>query len=197
MMPLHDQYKASKYLFNQAMASSSALCLAVTAIIFVLGICIEHQSANAQSVDIRLDSAISSGIIAGPDSNERQIKMNRSPLLLDIDVAFIFDGDESVEWVLGTLVQAEYTASYAINPQVRIRRKWKLLEGFAGVGLPFFFTPYTRFGTELSLGVAFPAEGAIALIGHGVLHTYFLGSDLSDGNPVFTMNGAVGLRVRF
>ena len=33
-------------------------------------------------------------------------------------------------------------------------------------------TPYTRFGTEL-FGVAFPAEGAIALIGHGVLQTYF------------------------
>ena len=154
-----------------------------------------HNEVQAQSLDVRLDSAISSGVIAGSTAGEMSI--NRSPLLLDIDAAFIFDGDESVEWVLGALIQAEYTPSYALNPQVRLRRRWKLLEGFAGVGLPFFMTPYTRFGTELSLGVAFPAEGAIALIGHGVLQTYFLGSDLSDGNPVFTMNGAVGLRVRF
>lgn len=167
--------------------------------IFVVTFCLSfgllQNSAQAQSLDIRLDSGLSSGVIVG--SQESEIKVNRSPIMLDIDAAFIFDGDESVEWVLGTLIQAEYTASYAINPQVRLRRRWKLLEAFAGFGIPFFLTPYTRFGTEISLGVAFPAEGAIALIGHGVLQTYFLGSDLSDGNPVFTMNGVVGLRVRF
>ena len=164
-------------------------------VIFALSFGVLQNSAQAQSLDIRLDSGLSSGVIVGSQVGE--IKVNRSPIMLDIDAAFIFDGDESVEWVLGTLIQAEYTPSYAINPQVRLRRRWKLLEAFAGFGLPFFFTPYTRFGTELSLGVAFPAEGAIALIGHGVLNTYFLGSDLSDGNPAFTMNGVVGLRVRF
>ena len=148
----------------------------------------------AQSVDVRLDSGISSGFLVG--SSQGELSVNRAPLMLDIDAAFIFDGDESVEWVLGTLVQTEYTPSYALNPQIRLRRNWKLLEGFAGVGIPFFFTPYTRIGTEISLGVAFPAEGAFALIGHGVLQTYFLGSDLSDGNPVYTMNGMVGLRIR-
>ena len=78
-----------------------------------------QSEAQAQSLDVRLDSAVSSGIIAGSTAGEMSI--NRSPLLLDIDAAFIFDGDESVEWVLGALIQAEYTPSYALNPQVRLR----------------------------------------------------------------------------
>jgi hypothetical protein len=187
------------YLGHVIQFSSQTFARLSSALLFVVTLSVSYSAiqnfAHAQSLDVRLDSAISSGVLVG--SNAREISVNRSPLTLDIDTAFIIDGDESIEWVLGTLIQTEYTPSYAINPQIRLRRRWKLLEAFAGFGLPFFFTPYTRFGTELSLGVAFPAEGAIALIGHGVLNTYFLGSDLSDGNPVFTMNGVVGLRVRF
>lgn len=180
---------------QRTLHTSASLLWGALAIALSFVSALNSEEAHAQSLDVRLDSAISSGIIAGSTAGEMSI--NRSPLMMDIDTAFILDGDESVEWVLGALIQAEYTPSYALNPQVRLRRRWKLFEGFAGVGLPFFMTPYTRFGTELSIGVAFPAEGPFALIGHGILQTYFLGSDLSDGNPVFTMNGAVGLRVRF
>ncbi len=155
----------------------------------------EAGSTQAQSLDVRLDSGISGGILLGSQSKE--IAVGRSPFMLDIDAAFIFDGDESVEWVLGTLIQTEYLAAFAVNPQVRLRRRWKDLESFAGFGIPFFVTPYTRFGTEISLGVAYPAEGPIALIGHGVLNAYFFGSDLADDNPIFTMNGVVGVRARF
>ena len=189
------QFKTlSSYRFFNRIQSLYAKGNMLTLSVFILiGLGIT-TTAHAQSLDVRLDSGISSGFLVG--SSQGELSVNRSPLLIDIDAAFILDGDESVEWVLGTLVQTEYTPSYAINPQVRLRRHWKLLEGFAGVGLPFFFTLYTRFGTEISLGVAFPAEGPFALVGHGVLQTYFLGSDLSDGNPVFTMNGMVGLRIR-
>ena len=188
MSPKHYHYLST---FIKSKGIKNALLLAV----FGFSILWSAGAVQAQSLDVRLDSGISSGILVG--SQARELSIGRSPFMLDIDAAFIFDGDESVEWVLGTLIQAEYLTSYAINPQVRLRRKWKLLAGFAGFGIPFFLTPYTRFGTELSLGVAFPAEGPIALIGHGVLNTYFLGSDLSDGNPMFTMNGVIGIRARF
>ena len=195
MKRLLDSYHLTRHFSSgYSFHSSAILCLAG------LLMCVSWLSplgseAQAQSLDINLDSSVSSGLMVGP--NGREISISRSPLLLDIDAAFIFDGDESVEWVLGSLIQAEYTPAFAINPQVRLRRKWSLFEAFAGVGVPFFFKPYTRFGTELSLGFSFPSEGAIAFIGHANLQTYFLGSDLPDSNTVFTMNGAVGVRMRF
>jgi hypothetical protein len=153
------------------------------------------ESVQAQSLDVKLDSSLSSGLIVGP--NGREVSVGPAPLLIDFDAAFIFDGDESLEWVLGSIIQAKYTPAFAINPQVRLRRRWKLLEGFGGLGLPFFFTPYTRFGFELSLGASFPAEGAVALVAQTNLQSYFLGSDLPDDHAVFTINGAVGVRIRF
>ena len=180
----------SSSLFSALVILSLSLMLTCISWVSPLG-----SEAQAQSLNINLDSSVSSGIMVGP--NGRKISVSRSPLLLDLDAAFIFDGDDSVEWVLGSLIQAEYTPAFAINPQVRLRRRWSLFEAFAGVGVPFFFKPYTRFGTELSLGFSFPAEGAIAFIGHANLQTYFLGSDLPDSNTVFTMNGAVGVRMRF
>ena len=185
---------------RHSLVHSAALSFVATLTLSLFLTCVSSlstlgQEAQAQSLNINLDSSVSSGLMVGPSG--REISVSRSPLLLDFDAAFIFDGDESVEWVLGTLIQAEYTPAFAINPQVRLRRRWSIFEGFAGVGIPFFFKPYTRFGSELSLGFSFPAEGAIAFIGHANLQTYFLGSDLPDSNTVFTMNGAVGVRMRF
>jgi hypothetical protein len=118
-------------------------------------------------------------------------------LLLDFDVAFIFDGDQSVEWVVGSLIQMEYTPAVAFNPQVRIRRQKGLFEGFAGVGLPFYVAPLTRFGTELSLGFSFPTNSPIALVANVSMSSYFLGSDLPDDSAVFLFNGAAGVRLTF
>lgn len=153
------------------------------------------SQAHAQSLDIKFDSSLSSGVMVGPNGSE--VSMRRAPLLLDFDAAFIFDGDESVEWVLGSLIQTEFTPGFALNPQIRLRRKWKLMEGFAGVGLPFFMKPYTRLGTELSFGGSFPTGSALALVAQVNLQTYFWGSDLPENHTVFTINGAVGVRMRF
>lgn len=175
--------------------SRAPLLGALCAILTVLTVSV-HEG-HAQSLDVKLDSSLSSGLIVGPDG--REISVGPSPLLIDFDAAFIFDGDESIEWVLGTMIQAKYTPAFAINPQVRLRRTWDALniEGFGGVGVPFFFTPYTRFGLELALGASFPSEGPVALVVQSNLQTYFLGSDLPDDHAVFTINGAAGVRIRF
>lgn len=191
----HSQAKVASsdahILVQRTLALLFATMLSTVGALYGLGV----DEACAQSVDIKLDSALSSGLMVGP--NGREISVTRAPLLIDIDAAFIFDGDEGVEWVLGSLIQAEYTPAFALNPQVRLRRTWKQLEMFAGAGLPFFFMPYTRFGSEFSLGLSFPKEGAISLVGNVNLQTYFLGSDLPEDSTVFTMNGAVGVRMRF
>ena len=151
--------------------------------------------SSAQSLDLRLDSSMSSGVLLGPAGGK--VSVGRAPTLLDLDVAMIFDGDESVEWVIGTLAQVEYTPAFAINPQVRLRRRKGDFEGFAGLGLPIFISPLSRIGTEFSLGFSFPAEGAIAFLANANMHTYFMGSDLPDDNTVLTLTAAAGLRLRF
>ena len=153
------------------------------------------NSSAAQSLDIKLDSSVSSGLMIGP--NGREVSLRRAPLYLDFDAIFIFDGDQSIEWVLGSILQTEYTPGFAFNPQVRLRRKWSVFEMFAGVGLPFFIQPYTRFGTELSLGGSMPTSSSLALIGQVSVQTFFMGSDLPDDHTVISVNGSLGVRMRF
>ena len=152
-------------------------------------------TAQAQSLDLKFDSAVSSGIIVGPAG--REVSIGRSPLLLDLDLAFIFDDDQTLEWVMGTLIQMEYTPAVALNPQVRLRRRKGPFEGFAGLGVPVYIAPLTRIGTEFSFGFSFPAESALAFLANINLRTYFMGDDLPDETTVFMFTGAVGLRLRF
>jgi len=153
------------------------------------------QSASAQSLDIKLDSAVSSGILLGPSGGD--VIIGRSPMLLDFDAAFIFDNDESVVWVLGSMMQIENRPALAVNPQVRLRRTKGPFESFVGVGIPWYVAPLTRFGTELSFGVALPLTSPLALVLNANVSAFFLGSDLPDDSTVFFFNGAAGIRMRF
>ena len=157
--------------------------------------CATITVAQAQSLDVKLDSSLSSGMLIGPANSE--ISVVRAPLLLDFDVAFTFDKDPSLEWVLGTMVQLENLPAFALNPQVRLKRQKGPFEGFAGLGVPFFLTPYTRVGTELSLGFSFPARTSLAFVANINARTYLLGSDLPEDSPVITLTGAVGIRLCF
>jgi hypothetical protein len=153
------------------------------------------QEAAAQSLDIKLDSALSSGVLLGPSGSD--VIIGRSPMLVDFDAAFIFDGDENVEWVLGSMMQIENRPALAINPQVRLRRTKGPFETFVGVGIPWYIAPLTRFGTELSFGVALPLTSPLALVFNFNVSSFFMGSDLPDDSTVFFFNGAAGIRMRF
>jgi hypothetical protein len=153
------------------------------------------RPAAAQSLDVRLDSALSGGLMVG--SAGRETIVGASPMLMDFDAAFIFDGDESVEWVLGALMQMQYTPAFGLNPQVRLRRHAGPFETFAGVGVPVYVAPLTRLGAEVNLGGAFPKDAPLALVASVSATTFFMGADLPEGSAVFTFNGAVGLRLTF
>jgi hypothetical protein len=181
-------------LFTLLALCRRAIALATLTASLTLALCAPEHAA-AQSLDIKLDSAMSSGLTLG--SASQGVSLKRSPLLLDFDAAFIFDGDERVEWVLGSIMQLEDTSAIALNPQVRLRRSKGPFEFFTGVGLPFYLIPKTRFGPELSFGFALPLSSPIALVGGVNVSAFVLGSDLVDNTPVFTFNGAVGLRFRF
>ena len=66
-----------------------------------------------------------------------------------------------------------------------------------GWGSPFYLAPLTRFGTEVTLGAAFPKDAPVALVANFSATTFFMGADLPQGGAVFTFNGAVGLRLNF
>lgn len=180
--------------FSLQVALRRALALSALVMGLTLALSAGH-SAAAQSLDIKLDSTVSSGLIMG--SQAQGVSLARSPMLMDFDAAFIFDGDERTEFVLGAIMQLEDTSSFALNPQVRLRRSKGPFEFFAGVGLPFYLTPETRFGPELSFGGALPLASPIALVGGVNVTAFVLGSDLASSSPVFTFNGNIGLRFRF
>ncbi len=175
-----------------ALALSFALALSLALLSSAL---LGARHAAAQSLDVRLDSAVSGGLMIG--SAGRDTIVGPSPMLMDFDASFIFDGDRTVEWVLGALMQMQYTPSFWLNPQVRLRRYAGPFEAFAGVVLPFYMAPLTRFGTEVSLGAAFPKDAPIALVANVSATTFFMGADLPQDSTVFTFNGAVGLRLTF
>jgi hypothetical protein len=180
------------------MTNARALSVYLTPILFGIIVSVLlffTRFAHAQSLDIKLDSSLSSGLMMGPNGNETSVR--RAPIYLDFDAVFIFDGDHSIEWVLGSIIQTEHTPGFALNPQIRLRRKWKFFEGFVGAGLPFFIEPYTRFGTELSFGVSLPTSSSFAIVSQVSLQTFFMGSDLPEDHTVLSLNGAVGIRMRF
>lgn len=171
---------------------------ALSLVALTLSLIIVHgvsKKAFAQSLDIKLDSAVSSGILLGPSGSD--IIVGRSPMLLDFDAAFVFDGDETVEWVIGSMMQIENRPALALNPQVRLRRTKGPFETFVGVGIPWYIAPLTRFGTELSFGMALPLTSPLALVFNVNVSSFFMGSDLPDDSTVFFFNGAAGIRMRF
>jgi hypothetical protein len=153
------------------------------------------REAAAQSLDVRLDSSVSGGLMVG--SAGRDTIVGASPMMMDFDAAFIFDGDQNVEWVIGALMQMQYTPAFGLNPQIRLRRHTGPFETFASVGVPFYLAPLTRFGTEVSLGAAFPKDAPLAVVANISATTFFMGADLPQDSAVFTFNGAVGLRINF
>ena len=176
--------------WNSHLSSRGALLLLV-----LISSVLFSRDGRAQSLDVRVDSMVSSGILTGPGGEKTETTL--APLALELDAAFVFDGDDSIEWVLGTISQVEDTPGFAVNPQIRLRREYGHLAIFAGFGLPLFFKPFTRLGTEFSLGFAFPERGALSLFAQGQVASYLFGSDLPDDAVVLTIGGAVGLRWRF
>ncbi len=151
--------------------------------------------ANAQSLDVKLDTLMSSGVIFAPANG--QVEKQLAPLTMNNNFVFIFDKEDHLEWVLGTRVELQDTVAFALNPQVRIKRDHKSYSTFIGAGLPVFIQPRMRIGTEVLFGLILPITSGIGLVAQANATTFLFGSDLPDNTITFSFTGNLGLRFNF
>lgn len=151
--------------------------------------------AEAQTLDLSLDAALGSGMLLGEGDDGTAI--GRTPLYLEFEANFVFDGETRFEYVLGTTVQLESRPGIGFTPQVRIMQPVGELTAFAGAGVPFFLFPFTRLGLELTGGALVPlVPERVDLVGQLQIDGFFAGSDLPSGT-VIMFNIGLGGRVYF
>ena len=75
-----------------------------------------------------LDAALGSGLLLGEGDDGTAV--GRTPLYLEFEAGFVFDGDTQFEYVLGTTVQLETRPAVGFTPQIRV------LQPFGTVVLP-------------------------------------------------------------
>ena len=63
------------------------------ALAVLLSMTLFGETLHAEPLKLKLDTTIGSGLMLGPAG--REVALGRSPLLLDVDAAMIFDNDES------------------------------------------------------------------------------------------------------
>jgi hypothetical protein len=150
---------------------------------------------HAQSLDIKLDSLMSSGVIFAPANG--QVEKQLAPLTMNNNFIFIFDKEDHLEWALGTRVELQDTVAFGLNPQLRLKKDHKSYSTFIGAGLPVFIQPRIRIGTEVLFGFILPLSAGIGIIAQANATTFLFGSDLPDNTITFSLSGNLGLRFNF
>lgn len=152
-------------------------------------------AAEAQTLDMSLDAALGSGLLLGEGDDGTAV--GRTPLYLEFEAGFVFDGDTQFEYVLGTTVQLETRPGVGFTPQVRVLQPFGTVRAFAAAGVPFFLFPFTRLGLELTGGALIPVvPDRFDLVGQLQLDAFFAGSDLPSGT-VIMINLGLGGRLYF
>lgn len=175
-----------KYLYLLPFVNSLFLLLAFNLFI---------SNAQAQSLDVKLDTLMGSGFVFAPANGK--VETLRAPLNMNNNFIFIFDKEHHLEWVLGTRVELEDNVAFALNPQIRLKKDHKHFSSFFGVGLPTFIQPRLRVGTEVLFGSILKITDGMGLLFQVSGTTYLFGSDLPDGTIAFSLGGNVGLRFNF
>lgn len=152
--------------------------------------------AAAQTLDVVVDGTVASGVALGQGDDGTAV--GRTPLLVELEAGFIFDGDRSVEWVLGSIIQLEDTPGVGLVPQVRLLAPFGVVDGFVSAGVPAYLFPFTRFGLEIGGGALFPVvPDRFALVGQLAFDVFFGGSDVPADTTVLMFNLGLGGRVYF
>ena len=121
----------------------------------------------------------------------------RNPTYLSIDTGFIFDGDTSLEWTAGTIIQIEDRIALGLEPQVRVLNENEWGQAFALAGLPWFISPFRRLGIELGGGIINPINEAVSLVIRGTAGVFFAGGDVPDDAAILVLNVGIGSRFAF
>ena len=151
------------------------------------------SAARAQKVDLALYTLGASGLSA--TAGDGGTAKRRSPLLLEFEVGAGFEPDPRWEWTGGLMAEVEGRTSLGINPQLRRLMGGGRVQGYAIVGVPAFFSPFTMMGFEVGGGVISKVASWVSLVLELRADFFFVGSDLPDDNMLSKFDVALGLRL--
>lgn len=182
---------------SSALASSTPALIALLATVAAITTAIlAPTAARAQSLDVVLDGALGSGVLLGAGDDGTAV--GHTPVYLELEAGFIFDGDRSIEYTLGAVAQLEDTPAVGFTPQIRLLRPFGEITGFASAGVPVFLFPFTRFGLEVGGGALYPiVPERFAIEAQLQIDAFFGGSDLPADTTVLMFNLGLGGRVWF
>jgi hypothetical protein len=167
--------------------------LAVIGFVTVGVVFASSVDAGAQQLDTVLTLATGTGLSLGKPGAE--LAMKTSPAFLEVDVGLIIDGDRDWEWTPSLIVEVGGRVSVGINPSVKRMLRFKWFSVYGGVGLPFFFAPYTLLGAEVAVGGIFHIIPRIGVTLEFRTDVFFVGSDLPNGSVLAKLDFALGLRI--
>jgi len=164
--------------------------VALTAV--VAGICLTPSTATAQTLDTVVTLSTGSGISVG--KGDSGAVGRRSPAFVEVDVGLIFDGDDTLEWTPSLLLELDGRVSVGVNPSLKRVVDFDVVSVYGGLGVPFFFAPFTLIGAEVAVGAFYEFWGPLAAAVEFRADAFFAGSDLPDDRVVAKLDFAVGLR---
>ena len=151
--------------------------------------------AAGQSLDTEMALGLGSGLSLG-DGGGNSVLVKRSPLALELEVGLVFDGDRSLEWTPGIVVELDGPLAVAFNPQLKKLLWGKRWAVYGGLGIPFFFAPFTMLGVEAALGGVFQLMPRLGIALEFRTDVFFAGSEIPDGAALVKLDLALSLRLR-
>ena len=171
-------------------------CRGSAAVLASALLCSLGGRASAQTLDTVVTVAGGTGLSIGRGTDG--VARRRSPVLLELEVGLIFDGDRRLEWTPGVIVELDDRVSVGVNPAVKWVRPVGALRGlsiYAGAGVPFIFAPFTLFGAEAAVGGIYQITEMVGVALELRADVFFAGSDLPDDGILAKLDVAVGLRL--
>lgn len=164
--------------------------------LIVLAAIIAPVAVGAQTLDVVVDGALGSGLLLG--AGEDGTEAAHTPLYLELEAGFIFDGDTSLEYVIGSTLQLEDRPAVGFTPQIRLVQPFGIMTGYIAAGLPVYVFPFTRYGFEMTGGALYPiVKNRFAVGGQLQIDVFFSGSDLPENTTVLMFNLGLGGRIWF
>ena len=163
--------------------------------------CWAPRAAQAQEVDFVIGLAGGTGVSLGGGSAGVIAKV--SPMTLDIDVGLVFDREWNMEWTPSIMLELGGRVSVGVNPSVKRFIKLKddgwlsKMSIYGGVGVPFYFAPFTLLGAEAAAGVTYEFFPKFAPVVELRTDVFFAGSDLPTGSVLVKIDFTVGVRYNF
>lgn len=149
--------------------------------------------AFAQTRGTGLGIAAGSGVSLGGGSARTVVL--RSPFFLDLAARTWTDEQPEMMWGGSLRAEVEGRTSVAIVPRAELAKRFGPIVVRPGVGVPFFFAPFTMLGVEAGATAVLHLAHGFGALASLTVDAFFLGSDVPEGSAVLMFNGVLGVEL--